>query len=239
MNKLNGIDCGGYVPRGNKLIFTLHNTDPKAIADLDGQTLTYTTSEDGFIAQFMGYELIMYEKQGTAIVTTFMRKLDEASKASIEALETNLSNLSKATQTSILSLATVTDPVPALLMRTNLTDKEAITYISVYPEWQVGFDYKKDWIIRYGEDLYRIGQDHTSQEQWVPGETGTEALYSKIEIEGDYEVWKAWDGVSGSYSKDQIVKDPTDDQLYRSKIDSNVWGPPSEQPDYWELYVES
>lgn len=239
MNKLNGIDCGGYVPRGNKLIFTLHNTDPKEIANLDGQALTYTTSKDEFIAQFMGYELILYEKQGTAIVTTFMRKLDEATKASIEALETNLSNLSKVTQTSILSLATVTDLVPALLMRTNLTDKEAITYISVYPEWQVGFDYKKDWIIRYGEDLYRIGQDHTSQEQWTPGADGTTALYSKIEIEGDYEVWKAWDGVSGSYSKDQIVKDPTDDQLYRSKINSNVWGPPSTQPDYWELYVET
>ena len=240
MNKLNGIDCGGYVPRGNKLIFTLHNTNPKDIAALDGQTLVYTNSENELIAQFMGYELIMYEKQGTAIVTTFMRKLDEASKASIEALETNLSNLAKVTQASILSLATVTDPIPSMLMRASLTDSEAVTYISVYPEWQVGFDYKQDWILRYGEDLYRVGQDHTSQEQWVPGSEGTDALYSKIEITEDgYEVWQEYDGVSGTYSTGQIVKDPNNEQLYISKIDSNVWGPPSEQPDYWDPYTES
>ena len=112
-----------------------------------------------------------------------------------------------------------------------------LIYISAYPEWQVGFDYKKDWIIRHGENLYRIGQDHTSQEQWVPGADGTTALYSKIEItEGGYEVWQEWDGVSGSYANGQIVQDPTDEQLYKSLIDNNVWGPPSKQPNYWDLY---
>ena len=112
-----------------------------------------------------------------------------------------------------------------------------LIYISAYPEWQVGFDYKKDWIIRHGENLYRIGQDHTSQEQWVPGADGTTALYSKIDISEDgYETWQEWDGVSGAYAKDQVVRDPTDEQLYKSLIDSNVWGPPSKQPNYWDLY---
>ena len=240
MYKLNEIDCGGYVPRSNRLIFTLHNTDPVTVAALDGQTLNYTDSEGELIAQFKGYELIGYEKQGTAIIATFMRKLDDATKASIEALETNLANLTQVTQASIMSLATVTDPVPSLLMRANLTDDEAVNYISVYPEYKVGFDYKQGWIFRYGEDLYRVGQDHTSQEQWVPGETGTESLYSKIEFtSGGYEIWQEYDGISGSYSNGQIVQDPTDNQLYISKIDSNVWGPPSTQPDYWELYTES
>ena len=137
-------------------------------------------------------------------------------------------------------LETYTPVISIMMMQITDTDLEDIKrFKSIYPEWMINKFYKKDWIIQYDGSLYRIGQDHTSQEQWVPGETGTEALYSKIEIEDGYEVWKAWDGVSGSYSKDQIVKDPTDDQLYRSKIDSNVWGPPSEQPNYWELYVES
>ena len=237
MNKLNGIACGGYVPRNNQLIFTLYETTMADITALDGQTLVYTTKDGTQLAQFQGYELVATEKQGNAIQVRFMRKLDEATKASIEALETNLANLQKVTQASILSLATVTDPVPYLLMRANLTDAEAATYISAYPEWAVGVDYKKNWIIRHGEDLYRIGQDHTSQEQWVPGADGTTALYSKIDISEDgYETWQEWDGVSGAYAKDQVVRDPTDEQLYKSLIDNNVWGPPSKQPNYWELY---
>ena len=127
-----------------------------------------------------------------------------------------------------------------ILMRTNLCDKEARSFASLYPLWEPNYSYKKDWIIQYNNILYRIGQDHTSQEQWVPGAEGTTALYSKIEItEEGYEVWKEWDGVSGIYAKDQIVKDPTNDQLYISKIDNNVWGPPSTQPNWWQLYTES
>ena len=237
MNKLNGINCGGYVPRNNQLIFTLYETTMSEISELDGRILVYTTKDGTQLAQFQGYELVGTDKQGNAIQVRFMRKLDEATKASIEALETNLSNLTKVTQASILSLATVTDPVPSLLMRANLTDEEAATYISVYPEYKVGVDYKQNWIIRYGEDLYRIGQDHTSQEQWVPGADGTTALYSKIDISEDgYETWQEWDGVSGAYAKNQVVRDPTDEQLYKSLIDNNVWGPPSKQPNYWDLY---
>lgn len=122
----------------------------------------------------------------------------------------------------------------------NFTNDQAISMTMFFREYEVGVFYKKDDIIRYAESIYRIGQDHTSQEQWVPGETGTEALYSKIEItEEGYEVWQEWDGVSGSYANGQIVKDPNDEQLYKSLIDNNVWGPPSTQPTYWQLYVES
>ena len=237
MNKLNGIDCSGCVTRSNRLIFTLHNTTISDVSALDGQTLNYQTNSGDLLSQFQGYELMAVGRDGNAIQAQFMRKLDEATKASIEALETNLTNLQKATQTSVMSLAAMTDPMPSLIMRADFTDSEAMNYISVYPEWAAGFDYKQNWIVRHGENLYRVGQDHTSQEQWVPGETGTEALYSKIEItEGGYEVWQEWDGVSGSYANGQIVQDPTDEQLYKSLIDNNVWGPPSEQPDYWDLY---
>lgn len=136
------------------------------------------------------------------------------------------------------SNATYASVLPSLLMRANFTDAEAIEYKSLYPEWKVGVDYKKDWIISHEGELYRIGKDHTSQEQWIPGELGTESLYSHISFDGDYEVWKEWDGVSGSYAQDQIVKDPNDGKLYKSKTPNNVWGPPSTQPDYWELYIQ-
>ena len=236
MYKLNTIDCGGYTSRNNQLIFSLYNTDFSNVAALDGLTLNVTLDESP-VAQFSGYELVSMAIDGESIQARFMRKLDDSTAEAINALETNLNYLKTATEASVMSLANATSPIPSILMRQNLSDTEALDYISVYPEWVVGFNYKKNWIIRYNDELYRIGQDHTSQEQWVPGADGTTALYSKIEItESGYEVWQEWDGVSGSYANGQIVQDPTDEKLYKSLIDNNVWGPPSKQPSYWDLY---
>ena len=121
----------------------------------------------------------------------------------------------------------------------NLTDEQALSVSMLFNEWVVGKEYKKGYIVRYNGELYRIGQDHTSQEQWKPGDEGITALYSHITLtEEGYEVWKEWDGVSGIYAQDQIVEDPNDGNLYKSKIPNNVWGPPSQQLAYWELYEE-
>lgn len=117
-----------------------------------------------------------------------------------------------------------------------LTDEQALSVSLLIDEWAKDTSYEKDQIIRYQDELYRIGQDHTSQEQWIPGQTGTEALYSRIKIDEEgHEEWKVYDGVSGIYDKGQVVIDPTDGELYISKIPNNVWGPPSQQPTYWEL----
>lgn len=133
--------------------------------------------------------------------------------------------------------ARMTSDLAPVFMKANLTDKEAATRKRYFPLWEPGTQYEKDWIVRYGNDLYRIGQSHTSQEQWVPGELGTEALYSKIMFNSQgYEIWKAWDGVSGSYTEDQIVEDPNNGMLYISTTENNVWGPPSEQSDFWTPY---
>lgn len=120
------------------------------------------------------------------------------------------------------------------------SDVQALSISNLFYEFRIGIFYKQGQIISYQDSLYRIGQDHTSQEQWLPGMAGTSALYSKINMsETGYEIWKIWDGVSGIYSNEQIVQNPIDGQLYISKIDNNVWGPPNEYPDYWTLYHES
>lgn len=240
---LNDISCGGYSTSKNEAVFSLYDTNYDAVSALNGKTLTLTIDDSDKIV-FEGYEIVETNVGQDAIRVRFAKKLDEATAASINALETNFTQLHEtmtATRTDIsTNRQTVSNVIAPIIMRENLTDAEATELKNFYPEWKVGFDYKKDWIFRYGEDLYRIGQDHTSQEQWTPGSDGTTALYSKIAItEEGYEVWQAWDGVSGSYAQGQIVIDPTDEQPYISKIDSNVWGPPSTQPDYWELYVET
>lgn len=133
----------------------------------------------------------------------------------------------------------VTEAFPSVLMRANLSDGEAVKFKDMYPIWTPGETYKLDWIVRYDVDgeLYRIGQPSiVASNVYKPGDPGTESIYSHISFdESGYEEWKEWDGVSGIYKQDQVVSDPFDGgNLYKSKIPNNVWGPPSQQPNYWE-----
>ena len=128
-----------------------------------------------------------------------------------------------------------------LFIRSNaktLSNKDALSVSLLFEEWAKNTYYEKDQIIRHKGELYRVGQDHTSSETYPPSARGVTALYSHITIDEEtgYEEWKPWDGVSGIYQTDKPVIDPTDGQVYISKIPNNVWGPPSQQPMYWELY---
>lgn len=119
-----------------------------------------------------------------------------------------------------------------------LTNEQALSVSLLFDEWIKNKDYEKDQIVRHKGELYRIGQDHTSQEDRSPDAEGVTALYSHIIIDEEtgYEEWKPWDGVSGIYQPDQPVIDPNDGKVYISKIPNNTWGPPSQQPMYWELH---
>lgn len=120
-----------------------------------------------------------------------------------------------------------------------LTDKQAFSMDKLFEHYSVGRGYVKGEIFIYGEDLYRVGQDHTSQGQWVPGETGTESLYTCLEMSGDgYLVWTQPTGAHNAYNTGDIVHYPTaDDPLYKSLIDGNVWSPDA-YPQGWEIYTE-
>lgn len=136
----------------------------------------------------------------------------------------------------------IAEAAPLMIMQTNLTDAQAVEFTDLYHDWTPGETYKLGYIVRYEGELYRIGQPEiTASDTYKPGAEGTESIYSHISIDPEtgYEVWKEWDGISGIYAQDQIVQDPFDgNKLYKSKIPNNVWGPPHEQLDYWELYSE-
>ena len=122
-----------------------------------------------------------------------------------------------------------------------LTDAQARTVPLLFKKWTVGETYYHKEIVRYDDgELYRIGQPEiTASDTYKPGDPGTTALYSHITIDEEgYEEWKPWDGVSGIYQQDQVVRDPDDGNLYVSKIPNNVWGPPHSMPAYWDPYTE-
>lgn len=75
--------------------------------------------------------------------------------------------------------------IAKLLMLTvntmSLTDNDALSVKSVYPEWEtlIGKEVKKGDKMQCDGRLWKVLQQHTVQEQWRPG-TGTESLYTEI-----------------------------------------------------------
>lgn len=64
-------------------------------------------------------------------------------------------------------------------------DQTALRMITFYPEYEVDHQYKKDEKFVSAGSLFKVLQDHTSQSTWVPGATGTESLYARIDEEHD------------------------------------------------------
>lgn len=64
---------------------------------------------------------------------------------------------------------------------TSLTDNDALSVKSVYPEWEtlIGKEVKQGDKMQCDGRLWKVLQQHTVQEQWRPG-TGTESLYTEI-----------------------------------------------------------
>lgn len=117
-----------------------------------------------------------------------------------------------------------------------LTDEQALEVKDLYPSFEFDHQYKKDDRFIYNGHLFKVNQDHTSQEQWIPGETGTESLYTNLELnEGGYFVWKQPTGAHDAYNKGDIVE--YNGELYKSLIDGNAYSPDA-YPAGWEKYTE-
>ena len=121
-----------------------------------------------------------------------------------------------------------------------LTDEEAMEIATVYPAYVVDKAYKADEMFAYGENavgdpqLYRVVQEHTSQEDWTPD--ATPALYTPIGLNDEgYPVWAQPTGGHDAYNKGDIVD--YNGTLYTSLIDGNTYSPDA-YPAGWEVYSE-
>jgi hypothetical protein len=65
----------------------------------------------------------------------------------------------------------------------SLPDEDALEAVELFPAYEIDHDYKKDDRFRYGGELFKVLQDHTSQEDWKPDETPS--LYERIAEPGD------------------------------------------------------
>ena len=110
----------------------------------------------------------------------------------------------------------------------------------IYPAYAVGQAYKAGDYITDGTDangdplLYKVAQDHTSQEDWPPA--GTPALYICVSLtSGGYPIWSPPSGAHDAYNSGDIVSHTG--RLWRSEIDGNTTEPGTDGR-WWSVYEE-
>ena len=115
------------------------------------------------------------------------------------------------------------------LFTATLPEAQALEIASVYPSWTAQTAYKTGDIISHGTNpvgdpqLYKVAQDHMSQDIYPPGD-GTESLYTAFGLdESGYPVWAQPSGAHDAYNTGDVVN--YNGTLYESVINGNVWAP--------------
>ena len=111
-----------------------------------------------------------------------------------------------------------------------LDENELLDMIDLYEGYQVDKQYKEDDIFKYEGKLYKVIQEHTSLENWIPSELP--ALYLSMMPENVIPEWKQPVGGHDAYNKgDKVI---FEGEVYESIIDSNTW-PPTDYPQGWKV----
>lgn len=106
----------------------------------------------------------------------------------------------------------------------SLDDGDALDAVELFPAWAADTAYSLDIRVRYGGELYKCVQSHTSQADWTPDKTP--ALWTEVATPGEIPVWKQPTGAQDAYAKgDKVWFPEKDTAVYVSTVDNNVWQP--------------
>lgn len=90
------------------------------------------------------------------------------------------------------------------------------------PEWKAGITYTTGKKIQYGGVVWKVLQDHTSQEGWEPGVAPS--LFAEVLIPDPDVIpeWKQPDSTNPYMKGDKVTHNGT---TWICTIDNNVWEP--------------
>ena len=109
-----------------------------------------------------------------------------------------------------------------------LDDAAALDAMAIYPAWEIGAAYATNDRRRYGVNLYKCVQAHTSQADWTPD--ATPALWVKVSVE-EWPEFVQPTGAHDAYNTGDKVT--YNGKRYISLIDGNVYSPDA-YPAAWE-----
>ena len=112
-----------------------------------------------------------------------------------------------------------------------LDDAAALDAMAIYPVWEIGTAYAVNDRRRYGANLYKCVQAHTSQADWTPD--AVPALWVKVSVE-EWPEFVQPTGAHDAYNTGDKVT--YNGKRYVSLIDANVYSP-GDYPAGWEEQV--
>lgn len=109
-----------------------------------------------------------------------------------------------------------------------LDDAAALDAMAIYPTWGIGTAYAVNDRRRYGVNLYKCVQAHTSQADWTPD--AVPALWVKVSVD-EWPDFVQPTGAHDAYNTGDKVT--YNGKRYISLIDANVYSPDA-YPAGWE-----
>lgn len=106
---------------------------------------------------------------------------------------------------------------------TTLTDEQAIAAPVLFPIWQAGVEYKVGDRVRYNNKLYKVVQDHTSQNGWEP--IIVASLYASLlidEVNNTILDWIQPESTNPYMLNDKVYHNG---KFWISTINNNTWEP--------------
>lgn len=106
---------------------------------------------------------------------------------------------------------------------TVMPDEEAVQFVELFPNWSSnGVSYTADTRVRYNGVLYRVLQDHVSQEEWTP--IAAASLFAKVLIPDENVIpeWEQPDSTNPYMAGDTVTHNG---KTWTSDVDNNVWEP--------------
>lgn len=104
----------------------------------------------------------------------------------------------------------------------SMTDEEILNYPDFVEKWKSGKSYSVGKRLEYNGTIYKVLQDHTSQDDWTPDVASS--LFAKVLIPDKNAIpeWEQPDSTNGYSTGDNVTHNG---KTWESLVDNNVWEP--------------
>lgn len=103
-----------------------------------------------------------------------------------------------------------------------LPDEEILNVPCFVEKWKAGISYVTGKRVKYNDVIYKVLQDHTSQEDWTP--ENAPSLFAKVLIPDENVIpeWEQPDSTNPYMAGDKVTHSG---ETWVSNVDNNVWEP--------------
>lgn len=103
-----------------------------------------------------------------------------------------------------------------------MTDEEILNYPDFVGKWKSGESYSAGKRLEYNGTIYKVLQDHTSQDGWTPD--AAPSLFAKVLIPDASVIpeWEQPDSTNPYMAGDKVTHNG---KTWESSVDNNVWEP--------------